>query len=273
MNIVQALRSLLQSSYPDVSPSLRLVNKLVYWREQLRGSPLPPTTMMHLVQGNHDADYFVTGGRKAFETLTETLEKSYLSIRQFAVVLDFGCGCGRVLRHWKKRASQIQLHGTDYNPELVYWARRIVPFATIAENTLAPPLPYADNTFDLIYAFSTFTHWDIALQKAWMREFRRILQPNGYLLFTTHGDYYFPRLSPELQEQLRNNQAIGPSLGATIVGTNSYASFNPYTQVRTELLQGLELIEFFRRASRGTPWQDVYVVRKASRIVQDGDTQ
>lgn len=221
--------------------------------------------MMHLVQGNHDAEYFVAGGRRAFETITESLEKSYIPLRQFSTILDFGCGCGRVLRHWKGLAKQVELHGTDYNHELVYWARRTVPFATLHTNQLQPPLPLNDNMFDFVYAFSTFTHWDVELQRAWMREFQRILRPNGYLLFTTHGDYYVPRLPTEARRLFDDGKAIGPALGPDIVGTNGYASFNPFVQVRDELLQGLEFVEFYRRASRGTPWQDVYIARKLAR--------
>jgi SAM-dependent methyltransferase len=244
---------------PDVPLKLRLKNKRIYWAERLRGVPLPPTKMMYLVQGSHEADIFVDFGQRAFDTLWETLQKSHVDYH-FRTVLDFGCGCGRVLRHWKSRAKDFQLHGTDYNPELVMWCRKVIPFAQIQQNGLEPPLSYSDNTFDLVYAFSTFTHWDVELQKAWMQEFKRILRPGGYIIFTTHGDYCLPLLPPALQTSFLAGQPIGGV--APNVGTNQYASFSPFQHVRDELLQDLELVEFYRRASRGTPWQDVYLARK-----------
>jgi len=249
----------------DIALELRFYNKLAYWREALKRSPLPPTKLMAMVQGNHEAEYYVAGGRRATETILETLEKSYVPLRQFRTVLDFGCGSGRVLRHWKSLARSIELHGTDYNPELVAWASRLLPFAKIAQNSLEPPLPYSDNYFDFVYALSTFTHWDIKLQHTWMKDFLRVLKPNGYILFTVHGDYYLPRLPKEYQEEYKHGRPIGPALGPTIVGTNAYASFNPHEHVRDELLQDFELVEYFRRASRGTPWQDVYLARKPPR--------
>jgi SAM-dependent methyltransferase len=242
---------------------LRIKNKRIYWTERLRGAPLPPTAMMFLVQGNHEADCFVEGGRRAFETLWETLEKSHVDY-PFQTILDFGCGCGRVLRHWKSRAAQFQLYGVDYNPELVMWCRNVVPYAQVDQNSLEPPLSYPADMFDLVYAFSTFTHWDVALQMAWMREFRRILRPGGYLFFTTHGDYYLPMLPAEVQAMFLNGQPISGAPTPNMEGTNIYSAFNPFQHVRDELLQGLELVEFYRRASRGTPWQDVYLTRKQS---------
>jgi SAM-dependent methyltransferase len=256
--LIQSFTRLIKSQ-PDVPLKLRLKNKRHYWTERLRGIPLPPTKMMFLVQGNHEADYFVDGGRRAFDTVWETLQKSHVN-HSVNTVLDFGCGCGRVLRHWKSRAKDFQLYGTDYNSELVMWCRKVVPFAQISQNNLEPPLNYPDATFDLVYAFSTFTHWDVGLQKAWMQEFTRILRPGGYILFTTHGDYYLPMLPADLQALFQNGQPIGGM--APNVGTNQYASFSPFQHVRDELLQDLELVEFYRRASRGTPWQDVYLARK-----------
>ena len=62
-------------------------------------------------------------------------------------VLDFGCGSGRLLRHWKA-SDRLRLHGTDYNADLIAWCQRHYRFARFSVNPLAGPLPYPDASFD-----------------------------------------------------------------------------------------------------------------------------
>ena len=49
------------------------------------------------------------------------------------------------------------------------------------------PLAYADDTFDLVYALSVFTHLTEDLCEAWMDELYRIVKPGGAAIVTTHG--------------------------------------------------------------------------------------
>ena len=58
------------------------------------------------------------------------LARSGVTIERLGAILDFGCGAGRVLRHWKSLEGPA-LHGTDYNPELVAWCAASLPFAHV----------------------------------------------------------------------------------------------------------------------------------------------
>ena len=73
-----------------------------------------------------------------------------MAIEQFGSMLDFGCGCGRMIRHWHDLPRR-RLHGCDYNPLLVAWCSEHLPFAEFRGNALEPPLPYEDDQFDLVY--------------------------------------------------------------------------------------------------------------------------
>src|SRR5690242_3376239 len=60
--------------------------------------PLPPAKLRVRVAGNADPAWFLEGGRLAAETLRGSLERTGKSLEDMAAILDFGCGCGRVMR-------------------------------------------------------------------------------------------------------------------------------------------------------------------------------
>jgi SAM-dependent methyltransferase len=113
-------------------------------------------------------------------------------LSEFYSILDFGCGCGRVTRPLKRLLAQdARIHGLDIDPEAIAWAAE--NYKGIAEfrvGPTAPPTPYADNTFDLIYGISVFTHLPEDMQFAWLDELRRITRPGGYLALSTHGEHH-----------------------------------------------------------------------------------
>src|SRR5205807_145167 len=121
--------------------------------------PLPLPELHFLVSGIKDLDpaAFLDIGRACANDINRLVDKHAKGLDAFEAVLDFGCGCGRVMRHLHG-LKNVKLHGTDYNPRLVDWCRTNLPFATFGLNQLQPPLAYEDSTFDLAWAFSVFTH-------------------------------------------------------------------------------------------------------------------
>jgi len=90
---------------------------------RLTGKPaVPPGKLIHLVAGHKSARAFLDGGRSASDTIRGILNKHDLKLNQFAAVLDFGCGVGRIMRHWSTTRGPAW-HGTDYNAELIDWCR------------------------------------------------------------------------------------------------------------------------------------------------------
>ena len=66
--------------------------------------------------------------------------------------LDFGCGCGRVLRHWAGLEGPA-IHGSDYYERLVGWCAANLPFVTASVNDLAPPLRYDDGHIEVFRGY------------------------------------------------------------------------------------------------------------------------
>ena len=129
-------------------------------------------------------------------------------------LLDWGCGCGRILRHWAD-LTETRVCGCDIDPQMVGWCQANLPFADVARIELSPPLPYADSSFGLVYALSVITHLPEELQHAWVRECYRVLRPGGYLLFSTLGAYYLSlqRLTARRGAEVRKRQSRCPLQG------------------------------------------------------------
>lgn len=104
-----------------------------------------------------------------------------------ARLLDFGCATGRLLRQ-ALTDDGIEPWGCDYAPANIEWMRRHLPSdLRVFVNTDVPHLPLADNFFDVVTAFSVFTHIDV-FEEAWLLELLRITKPDGLLYLTVHNE-------------------------------------------------------------------------------------
>jgi SAM-dependent methyltransferase len=148
---------------------------------------LPPAVMRFRVIGDCSIGEFFEGGERTREALESAVLDAGKPIDVFRSALDFGCGCGRVVRAFRRHASFLKLHATDVDAEAIAWCRQHLPSAGFRVNDGSPPLPYADGQFDLIWAISVFTHLDEERQFTWLAELRRILRPGGILLATVYG--------------------------------------------------------------------------------------
>ncbi len=112
-------------------------------------------------------------------------------------VMDFGCGAGRTLVHFKEEAELAEIWGVDvYEPALSNVERELCPPMHAHLSETDPPLPFEDNSFDLIWAISVWTHLtDNALP--WLAEMHRILRPGGLLIATYMGEQHSELLAGE----------------------------------------------------------------------------
>ena len=63
------------------------------------GPPLPPAALRNWVAGTSDLDWFLKSGELGAQTIVSLLEPHGTVLGELDSVLDFGCGCGRVIRH------------------------------------------------------------------------------------------------------------------------------------------------------------------------------
>jgi SAM-dependent methyltransferase len=228
------------------------------------GLPLPPARLRLLVDGRSgDAERFCWVGEQGAQIVREAVAESGAEIESLEAILDFGCGCGRVARNWAGLAN-TEVHGCDYNRELVGWCAGNLPFLRTTVNDLEPPLPYVGGSFDLVYAMSVLSHLSEPLQQAWTAEFHRILRPGGLLLVSVLGDACADRLSPEQREQFDRGELVVERKG--MAGSNLCTAYHPRAYVRERLLADFANVRVVGEESpERALLQDGYVARRPLR--------
>ena len=203
------------------------------WSSREDSATVPPASLIRLATGNPSVAWYVESGRRAVASLRDALARQNLTFGPGRRLLDFGCGCGRVVRHWAQTGAEI--HGSDVNPRLTSWCRRALPFAQFRTNGVAPPLAYGDDFFDVVYALSVFTHMPEALQMRWIEKLTRVLRPSGILIITTH----FRGLHAAVECARTAKQFTSAGCHVTKVGADA-PSTNRYGSLCTRVLGSYE---------------------------------
>jgi SAM-dependent methyltransferase len=154
---------------------------------------IPPTKLISRVHGNGDAAGFQQVGRTIALDIFNAVN-ARVSLDHPLRILDFGCGCARVLRFMGTLAPESTFHASDIDGEAIEWCRANYPVEVkrgryvFVQNEDLPPAPFREDYFDLIYGISVFTHLPEDLQLQWLSELRRIARPGGLLVLSTQGD-------------------------------------------------------------------------------------
>jgi SAM-dependent methyltransferase len=223
------------------------------------GLPLPPPSLVYLVAGHFNLRWFYETGLDHARLVRKVLATNGVDIESFDKLLDFGCGCGRVLRHWLDLPS-TRVHGSDYSPRPIRWCRHSLPFAEFSTNDLAPPLPYPAAEFDFIYAVSVFTHLTEELQPQWVAELERVLNPGGFLLVTTKGSSRLEALDAQERERFEAGQLVIKY--GRYAGRNLCAAFHPESYLRQRFAPSLEFVDFVPADVGRSDGQDILLLRR-----------
>ncbi len=225
-------------------------------REFLKNNPglvLPPDYMMY---ESFLLDYqrYYDNGRNTADWLLGIIKK-HRSLEK-ADILDWGCGPARVLRHLPELVPEAEsFSGTDYNKSTIRWCHQNLAGISFSENQLLPPLLYEDDSFDLIYGISIFTHLSEEAHLRWLKELMRVLRKDGILFLTLHGEGFLNKLSEAEKQIFISGRLV--VRGQVKEGHRTFAAFQAPAYVK-KWTQKLTLLEHIP----GKMEQDVWVFRK-----------
>lgn len=97
--------------------------------------------------------------------------------------LEIGCGPGRIQWALSRSNLNLDVQGTDFSKSMIRLARKNVPSAHFSPGDGKNLNQYQNNFFDLVYSFVVFQHVDEDIFHGYIREAKRVLKPNGWLVF------------------------------------------------------------------------------------------
>lgn len=164
----------------------------------------PPAYLRIRVHGSDDLASFHYVGKVIAFNLERAIRLERIRIPKRSRILDFGCGCGRVLYWLRRFYPSVTFYGTDTDEEALSWCQdHLSSRGHFVGNGAAPPLPFEEQFFDLVYSISVFTHLSEALQFCWLEELKRVTKPGSYLLLSVHGGEFFDEAPREFKEHFR----------------------------------------------------------------------
>jgi SAM-dependent methyltransferase len=122
--------------------------------------------------------------------IKRSAERLGLKLNADSRILDFGCGWGRIIRFFLKDVRAENLFGVDVDPLMIDYCRQLVGYGNYSVVNSQPPTEFANESLDVIYAYSVFSHLSEPVHIKWVEEFSRILKPGGLLVATTEARHF-----------------------------------------------------------------------------------
>lgn len=154
---------------------------------------VPPAQLRKRVHGSEDIESFEQVGRVVAASVFDCLGRIENFGPEFRV-LDFGVGCGRIMRPLAELCRTtplspvaIQWYGTDIDAQAIAWCQKhLGSVGKFVVNDPRPPLPFGDQFFDFVFSISIFTHLPENMQFAWLKDINRVLKQSGTAVLSTH---------------------------------------------------------------------------------------
>jgi SAM-dependent methyltransferase len=221
--------------------------------------PVPDVANRELYNPGGDHLAYWRSGLEDFEKVVAAVDSHGKSGYR---ILDFGGATGRVFRHFYCQDRRYDVWSSDFKLSNFRWNQLYLPSDIhLLLNTFIPSLPLPDRYFDVITAFSVFTHID-ELESPWLLELRRVLKPDGLLYVTIHDEEFWEVIPPWLLEVIQRSSAgrhltpgspfPGPRSAFPFTDESLYScnTFHSHDYVRSQWSRYFDIVEIRPRHSQ-----------------------
>lgn len=192
-------------------------------------------------------------------------------------ILDFGCGWGRIIRFFFKDVRDENLLGIDVDPAMINICNETLGRGIYKTANPQPPVEFiSDNSLDIIFAYSVFSHLSEETAEHWIKEFSRILRPGGIFIATTQARYFldfcqqfkehpeliqtgwhktlsqaFPDINRAISDYESGNFVHSPTGAGDVRNSSFYGeTIIPRTYIKNHYEKYLKLRDFFDDVNR-----------------------
>ena len=221
---------------------------------------LPPEFFIYETYRLNYKWYHDDGKNTALEIVT-LFSKHFDIAAPGTKILDWGCGPGRIVRHFPELLPAAKIFGTDYNSDYIQWCGRNLKGIEFSLNRKDPPTIYPDNFFDAITGLSIFTHLSENAHYGWIDELHRIVKPGGYMFITTQGRAYYSRLTTDEKKIFESGNLVTRKY--VDEGNRLYSSFQPIEFMNKFFGAKFRVVESLPgELANGEPAQDSWLLKK-----------
>ena len=204
------------------------VRKNSMLRKILPGTPT--NYIQEFFTGTH-GDKSLNEGFGYYKVVKEQYQKYNGDIARAHNILDFGCGWGRIIRFFIKDIQSSKIWGCDPEEDMIKICKEQNKYCNFECIKSYPPTSFHDNTFDLIYSYSVFSHLSEDLHLRILQEIKRILRPGGIYITTTRKREFIEECA-----QLRERKDLA-TLNPAVAGSS--VAFPDTKKSQSEFDEGL----------------------------------
>lgn len=211
--------------------------------------PLPSDENIKRVTGSNLSVTYLLEGFSTYKKISHILSQDIgFEIDKNSVILDWGCGCGRLARFFCEEYNEVWGSELDYTA--LDWCSKNLGIKTIKLSS-QPESRHPSNFFDLIIGISVMTHLNREKQLGWLKEMAGSLKIGGLLILSFHGISSAMRaLSPKDFETFLEDgffdKGANQSLKKVLPETEYYRdTFNTQKYIVENWKEGLKQIRFY----------------------------